>query len=135
MQVFAGGAQPYPTLATDNDVQTRVLAGERGLLPRPAACPPAVWTLLEACRIPHEQHLVNIMRADMWKPPLVDMNPQGRLPALKASGRARRTVCLPACLRCALSRHRVARVLFVPSDLLRLANVRSAAVPPKFCRD
>jgi hypothetical protein len=88
----------------------------------------AVWTLLEACRIPHEQHLVNIMRADMWRSPLVDINPLGRLPALKARSVWVCGVCVCACA--CLCVCMVTRLLANP---MRLRLLRCVLARSCFC--
>jgi len=43
----------------------------------------SVWTMLEACQIPYEQHLINIMQGDLEKDDLKAVNPFRRLPLLR----------------------------------------------------
>lgn len=52
----------------------------------------SVWTLLETCKIPYEQHLVNVMRGDLEQPGLARVNPFGRLPLLQIGGPDGRTI-------------------------------------------
>ena len=52
----------------------------------------SVWTFLETCKIPYEQHLVNVMRGDLEQPALAGINPFGRLPMLQIGGTDGRTI-------------------------------------------